>query len=334
MPEVSPDNAPIIYLLLAAMLFFTLMAAIGSSLKGGGLKRSEAEDLFNAAEEKHREEIEKLQEKLVETQETLAASRQEYSQQIQNLNGELHRSKTDMERLLRDASRESTVAISDEMEDLTLLISDNNHKNTRDMLNLHASLATLQDEVRRASDRVNKALEDIAVKQREQKAQATVQMCDALISSLGTLKSSISQQIDREGSTEGEVVREALTGAGDGAEWESPFAGDNGLDSSGNDAVRFDDEDEESAEEDEEEYEDGEATDEDDSDEYAEYDEDEDEDAEEEGEELEEDDDEGEGEDDADDEGGDEDADDEDGESADGVDDDGDDEPPVKPLVF
>ena len=199
------NDLPILFILIAVIILLAAIAAAGAWLRGGGLKRDEAESLFGEARDRHQQDLSRLQQSLDESRaahaESLAKSQEDLNVRIREL-----------ESVVASAAREQGDCLTTEMESVTKLISESERRTQDHMDNLARTLETIQTQVSRASEQMAKTLEDLARQQREQKAQSTIQLCEALISSLGTLKNSISSQMTQGAALE--VDSELVTPSG------------------------------------------------------------------------------------------------------------------------
>lgn len=185
----------ILYVLMAVVIFLALLAALGAWVRGGGLKREDAENLFSDSQERHREEISRLEKVVAETR---MAAEQAQMKAAEAMTLKL----ADVESAVSRAASEHSEALSEELELVTRRLSESENRVKTNIDGVNTMLGTLQDQVNRAGDQMREALIEINRQQQDQKAQSTIQMCEALITSLGTLKSSISNQLTQETSAQ------------------------------------------------------------------------------------------------------------------------------------
>jgi len=190
--EFNGVDLPVLYLLMGILIFLALMAALGTWVRGGGLKREDAEDLFNSAQERNRDELLRI-EKAFEESRTASAQTQAKHQEDINLR------LRELESTLAKVAREHGDTLSSGMESVERMVDESERRTTQQVDKVISNLESLDQQVRKAGEQVTITLEEIARQQREQKAQSTIQLCDALITSLGTLKTSISNQLTHTG---------------------------------------------------------------------------------------------------------------------------------------
>ena len=181
-------DLPIMYILMAVVILLSLLAALGVWVKGNGLRREEAENLFREAQEKHREELDQLKS-------ALKLSRAELSDSLSKTQSDFSTKIRDLESVVANAAKDHGESLTSEMESINNLINDSERQTREQFDELKNTLENVNARISTVGDQVTKALTDIARQQRDQKAQSALQVCDALISSLGTLKDSISNQI-------------------------------------------------------------------------------------------------------------------------------------------
>lgn len=186
--QTIPGDTPIIYVLIAILILLTLVAALASLFKGNGLRKEDAENLFREAEEKHREEIAHLKG-------ALSLSRAELTDTLNRTQTDFSAKIRDLESVVANAAKEQGESLTSEMESINNLISSSERNTQEQFSTLQARLENIDSQVSSVGDQITLALTSIAREQRDQKAQNALQVCDALISSLGTLKESISTQI-------------------------------------------------------------------------------------------------------------------------------------------
>lgn len=203
----------ILYVLMAVVIFLALMAAIGAWVRGGGLKREDAENLFTESQDRHREEISRLQ-KIVEEARQAAEQAQANAQQaqtraaeaqsqtaqalklkLQDIDTQVSRTRTDLESAVSRTAADQQQAIAGKLDVVTRHLGDSETRMTENVNSINGTLQSLHEQVSHAGDQMREALIEIARQQQDQKAQGTIQMCEALITSLGTLKTSIASQL-------------------------------------------------------------------------------------------------------------------------------------------
>jgi len=182
------SDLPVLYLLMGILIFLALMAALGAWVRGGGLKREDAEDLFNSAQERNRDELLRIEKALEESR---TVSVQTQARQQENMDLRLR----ELESIVAKVAREHGDTLSSGMESVGRMVDESERRTSQQVEKVLSNLETLDKQVRKAGEQVTVTLEEIARQQREQKAQSTIQLCDALITSLGTLKTSISNQL-------------------------------------------------------------------------------------------------------------------------------------------
>jgi len=217
------------YVLIAVVIVLALLAAIGAWVRGGGIRREDAESLFSANEERQREEIARLEKLLAEARETneqahawaqqahtttrqdqervqeqiashVSAQSKDMASRMQDLDQQVSRSRINIEAALNKATQNHNAALSDEMELLARKVNESERRVMASLGEVTDSMKQLQVQMSQAGDQIRSALMEISQQQKEQKAQSTIQLCDALINSLGTLKSSIATQLQAGGS--------------------------------------------------------------------------------------------------------------------------------------
>ncbi len=207
------SDLSILYILMAVVIFLALMAAIGAWARGGGLKREDAENLFTGAQERHREEISRLQ-KVVEesrlaTEQAQSNAQQAQSRvaeaqsqaaealkvQLQGIDSQVNRTRTDLESAVTRAAATHDEALSGKFDLVAQHLSESERRMNENVSSINGTMQSLHEQVSHAGEQMKEALMEIARQQQDQKAQGTIQMCEALITSLGTLKTSIASQL-------------------------------------------------------------------------------------------------------------------------------------------
>lgn len=209
----------ILYALMGVVIFLALMAALGAWVRGGGLKRDEAENLFADSQERHREEVSRLQAILEETrmaaEQVQAQTEAAMAAKLRELDEHVTRTQSELQAAVAKAANEQKTSLSEEMELVSSRISESERNTGSNINELSSTLQNVQTQVALAGEQVRNTLMEITRQQQEQKAQSTIQLCEALITSLGTLKSSISQQLttgDSAHTVDAEETRGELTG--------------------------------------------------------------------------------------------------------------------------
>jgi predicted translin family RNA/ssDNA-binding protein len=251
--SLNLSELSILYVLIAIVILLALLAAIGAWARGGGIRREDAESLFSESQERHREEIARLEALLQETrkaneeahrlaleaqaeaqratrdaqdrsQETLAAHLQEVDQQVRS-------TRTSLEAAVSQASAEYSEALSDELEMVARKLAETDRRLSTGLGQMNESLGMVQHQVKKAGDELRNALIEITKQQQDQKAQSTIQMCEALISSLGTLKSTIASQLEHDAvrTLDAEPVEQSYTGIEQTAIGDVRFASDENI---------------------------------------------------------------------------------------------------------
>jgi hypothetical protein len=215
------DDTGMIYIVLAIVLLLSLLAALGSWLRGRGLNRSEAESLFSDAENRNREEMERIQQKVEESAresvEAAEKARRQLLDTVQQLNGEIDHKLAEMRDSIHESHAQHSDVIRQNMgsleNNMTRAITDardqhdtvlsqvvsslsqiqNQHESG--MTALTDSLSSMRNEIQRAADQVRGALMEMTRQQQEAKAHSAIQLCEALMSSLSTLKTTIQSQV-------------------------------------------------------------------------------------------------------------------------------------------
>lgn len=217
MAGLTTSDLSILYVLMAVLILLALVAAVGAWARGGGIKRDEAEGFFSDAAQRQQAEIQRLEALLAETRK----ANEEAMQALRNANDEAHittrdvhnqateamashlqeidrqvqKSSSSIENAVTQASAEYTEALSDELELVVKKLNETDRRLTSGLSDLNSSLGQVQNQVTQAGESIRQALIEITRQQQEQKAQSTIQLCEALISSLGTLKSTIAGQL-------------------------------------------------------------------------------------------------------------------------------------------
>lgn len=190
-----PGDLSILYVLMGVVILFALLAAIGAWARGGGLKREEIENLFAQSQTRQSSEIDQLKSVIEETrtatQESQSKTQSVLSGRLHELDGQITRTRTDMEAAVLRASTENSEALSEELELVTRRINDTERRVTE-------TLQRLENQVTKAGEEMRAVLLEVTRQQQDQKAQSSIQMCEALINSLGTLKSNLADQLNRQ----------------------------------------------------------------------------------------------------------------------------------------
>jgi hypothetical protein len=235
-------DLPILYILLAILILLALLAAVGAWVRGGGLKRDEAESLFSEARDKNREELLRLENALEqsrkESAEALSKTQADMADRLRQLNEQVIRSRSELESVVSQTTKKHSDTLSDELQSVTRTITEAERRTGTSLEDMNSSLQSLQGQVKMAGDAVTRSVAEIVRQQRDQKAQSTIQLCEALITSLGTLKSTITSQISHstnvvdaeEDSGQPELISDAPA-------WESPFKDESEANQSGTENI-------------------------------------------------------------------------------------------------
>jgi hypothetical protein len=209
LPGLNVGDVSILFVLIAVLILLALVAAIGAWARGGGIKKEDAQSFFSEASERHREEIARLEELLRETRKaneeahraTVQAhdrSHEAVTARLQEVDQQVQRSRSSVEAAVSQATADYTEALSDELEMVARKLGETDRRVTTGMSELQDALGRMQLQVSQAGEQIRHALMEISKQQQDQKAQSTIQMCEALISSLSTLKSSIANQLEHQ----------------------------------------------------------------------------------------------------------------------------------------
>lgn len=217
---MGSSDMSILFVLLAVIILLALLAAVGAWARGGGIKRADAESLFSETQDRQREEISRLEQLIEETRKSnleahskaqehisghVTGQLQDVSSHVQGVSSRMNdidqqvaRARNSIEAAVAQASADHSEALSDELELLTRRLGETERKLAVGFEGINASLGQLQVQVSQAGDQLKSALMEISKQQQDQKAHSTIQMCEALITSLGTLKSSIVTQLEQD----------------------------------------------------------------------------------------------------------------------------------------
>ncbi len=190
----------VLYALMGVVIFLALLAALGAWVRGGGLKRDEAETLFSDSQERHHEELTRL-EKLIEetrlaTEQAQAKAEAALAAKLRELDDQVARTETTIQAAVSQAATDQNTALTRELETVSTRIGESEQHMNSTLAEVTNTLRSVQTQVVEAGQHMHSTLLEISRRQQEQKAQSTIQLCEALITSLGTLKSSIYQQLE------------------------------------------------------------------------------------------------------------------------------------------
>ncbi len=205
--NLNLSDLSLLYVLLAVLILLALIAAIGAWARGGGIKREDAESLFSEQGERSRKEVERLEQLLEEARkaadEAQLASRdaqdrasQEISARLQAVDEQVMQSRNSLEEVVSRAQTEYTETLSEELELVARKLAETDRRVSDKLVEMSGALGQIEDRVNQAGESIRHALIEMTRQQQEQKAQSTIQLCEALISSLGTLKSTIAHQLE------------------------------------------------------------------------------------------------------------------------------------------
>lgn len=206
-PNLNLSDLSLLYVLLAVLILLALIAAIGAWARGGGIKREDAESLFSEQSERSRKEVERLEQLLEEARksadEAQIAARdaqdrasQEIAARLQAVDEQVMQSRTSLEEVVSRAQTEYTEALSEELELVARKLAETDRRVSDKLVEMSGALGQIENQVNQAGESIRHALIEMTRQQQEQKAQSTIQLCEALISSLGTLKSTIAHQLE------------------------------------------------------------------------------------------------------------------------------------------
>jgi hypothetical protein len=202
------------FYLLALNILLALIAAVGAWRSPRTLTRDEAEDLFAAAHERTSAETQRLREVVVElqrssgsqlqafrsdTQEQLGHTRELVERQLGMLQPTLESTVGQLRTTLSAATEQQEESLRRNLGDLstnvTQALTEARRSQDEGIGKVEDTLQQVRADVDRASNEVKTSIVELQRQHNEAKAQSAIQLCEALISSLGTLRNTIAAQI-------------------------------------------------------------------------------------------------------------------------------------------
>lgn len=205
------------YFLFAVVIFLALLAAVGAWRRPKTLTRDDAEDLFSHAHERNCGETQRLHDLLQENNRTSSAEMGNLRAELARTSQELATIRTELEKKTEDLLARVNGALAD-VQGVVARAADQQHESIQRNLGdlssnvsaalsearksqdagiekVETSLHQVREQVDRASTEMRSSIMELARQQNEAKAQSAIQLCEALISSLGTLRNTIAAQI-------------------------------------------------------------------------------------------------------------------------------------------
>lgn len=201
--SVRWEMLPFEFYILGAILLLSLIAAIGAWRSPSQLSRDEAEDLFAGSHERSAAESHRLRVTLAEAQSTnaekLAALRAEVQELLGAMREVLESTTSELRGTLAQATEEQRASIVQNLGDLstnvTAALTEAKRSQDEGIGKVEDTLQQVRNDVDRASKEVKTSIVELQRQHNEAKAQSAIQLCEALISSLGTLRNTIAAQI-------------------------------------------------------------------------------------------------------------------------------------------
>jgi hypothetical protein len=200
---MHPEQLSFEFYLLGLIILLALIAAIGAWRKPRVLSREEAEDLFAHSHERHSGEAQRLRDALAESQKATAdkliALRGEVHDLLNAMREVLDRTTTELRGTVTQAAERQQEDLSRKLGDLSTTVATalTEAKRSQDegITKVEGTLQQVRADVDRASTEVRTSIVELQRQHNEAKAQSAIQLCEALISSLGTLRNTIAAQI-------------------------------------------------------------------------------------------------------------------------------------------
>ncbi len=191
------------YLLFGILIFLALIAAIGAWRTPKGLTRTDAEDLFAQSHERTCGETQRLNDQMQQGSraaiEELNRLRADVDRKTDDMAARLNSALAELQTSVSRAADQQHESIQRNLGDLSTnvsaALSEARKSQDAGVEKVETSLQQVRHEVDRASKEVRTSIVELARQQNEAKAQSAVQLCEALISSLGTLRNTIAAQI-------------------------------------------------------------------------------------------------------------------------------------------
>lgn len=205
------------YFLLGVVIFLALMAAVGAWRRPKALTREDAEDLFSHAHERscgetqrihdlvqensrtNSAELGNLRAELARTSQELATIRAELESKTEDLLARVNGALADVHGVVSRAADQQHESIQRNLGDLSsnvsAALSEARKSQDAGIEKVETSLHQVREQVDRASTEMRTSIMELARQQNEAKAHSAIQLCEALISSLGTLRNTIAAQI-------------------------------------------------------------------------------------------------------------------------------------------
>lgn len=194
-----PYDFQILYVLMALVILVSLLAMIGAWRTPKSLTREEAEDLFASAGERNAAEAQRVQEGLRETQKRLDDRLQAFTAEMQTLLRQmdevLQRSTADLQNTVCRSAEEQGETLRRDLGTVTAALSEAQRNQDEGIRRVEGSLQQIRQDVDRTAGEMRNSIIELARQHNEAKAQSAIQLCEALINSLGTLRNTIAAQI-------------------------------------------------------------------------------------------------------------------------------------------
>ncbi|MGI8905034.1 MAG: hypothetical protein ACR2IE_00905 [Candidatus Sumerlaeaceae bacterium] len=193
----------LIFYLLGIIILLSLIAAVGAWRRPPQLTRDEAEDLFATSHERNAAEAQRLRESVTEAQrasaDKLIALRAETQELLGGMSQLLEHTAGELRGTLTQATEQQEESIRKNLGDLssnvTAALTEAKRSQDAGIEKVEGTLQQVRTEVDRASTEVKTSIVELQRQHNEAKAQSAIQLCEALISSLGTLRNTIAGQI-------------------------------------------------------------------------------------------------------------------------------------------
>ena len=202
LPHVQVPS-DVIYYLLGLTILFSLIAAIGAWRSPRQLTRDEAEDMFAGAHERHTSESQRIRDTLSEAQransDKLIALRSEVQELLSGMRSLLETATTELRGTLNHATEQQNESLTRNLGDLstnvTAALSEAKRSQDAGIEKVEGTLQQVRADVDRATTDVKSSIVELQRQHNEAKAHSAIQLCEALINSLGTLRNTIAAQV-------------------------------------------------------------------------------------------------------------------------------------------
>lgn len=189
-------NLGIEYLLLGLLMLLSLIAAVGAWRQPKSLTREQAEDLLQALEARSNEASATARR---EQDAALDGLRTDVTGSMRNLAELLDSTVRELRSILTQASEQQHENLRRNLGDISLnmtaALTEARKSQDAGIEKVEGTLQQVRADVDRASSEVRTSIVELARQHNEAKAQSAIQLCEALISSLGTLRNTIASQI-------------------------------------------------------------------------------------------------------------------------------------------